>query len=55
MCEQHAEIDTNSAKVQTYSAESADFDCFHPKGLQFGEHTTSNRGLTATKRGKRRH
>ena len=53
--EQHTEIDTESAKVQTHSAKSAYFWLFHPMGLQFGEHTDSRRSLTASKRGKWRH
>ena len=33
----------------------SDFSVFHRGGLHFGHHTTSNRDLTATKRGKWRH
>ena len=50
--EQHTEIDTESAKVQTHSAKSAYFWLFHPMGLLFGEHSDSHRGLSATKRGE---
>ena len=55
MCEQHTAIDTESAKVQTHCLKMTDFRHFCPMGLQFGEHTASRRGLTASKRGKWRH
>ncbi len=55
MCEQHTAIDTESAKVQTHCLKMTDFRRFGPMGLQFGEHTASRRGLTASKRGKWRH
>ena len=31
------------------------FDCFHPKGLHFGDRTASNRGRAATNRGELQH
>ena len=54
-CDQRTTTDTTSAITQTHSAKTAWFQRFHPMGLHFGGHTTTNRGHAAANRGELRH
>ena len=45
----------NPPKCRPIQPKQAIFSDFHPMGLHFGGHTTSNRDLTTTNRGKLRH